>query len=96
MLEKSLTRPKKLKGGPSVSPGMVCYAEKQKKMFWLSSLGQIVQFDAIIFLRTFKNYSGKFVGIEKKGHYNSRVSLHEALTKNTEFLSNNSRNRKNK
>ena len=30
-------------------------------------------------LRTFKNYFGQFVCIEKKSHYNSsRVSLHEA------------------
>ena len=38
---------------PLVSPGMVCYAEKQEKPFWFSSLGQIVQFGAIIFCRTF-------------------------------------------
>ena len=56
---------------------MVCYAEKP---FWFSSLGQIVQFGAIIFCRTFKNYFGQFVRIEKS-HYNSRVSLHEAPTK---------------
>ena len=31
---------------------MVCYAEKQEKPFWFSSLGQIVQFGAIIFCRT--------------------------------------------
>ena len=46
---------KKLKGGdPLVSPGMVCYAGKQEKPFWLSSLGQMVKFGAIIFcsLRT--------------------------------------------
>ena len=74
---------KKLKGGDSlVSPGMVCYAEKQVKPFWSSSLGQMVQFDTIIFCRTFKNYFGQFVWIEKKSHYNSRVSLHEAPTKN--------------
>ena len=36
-----------------VSPGMVCYAEKQEKLFWFSSLDQIVQFGAIIFCRTF-------------------------------------------
>ena len=47
-------------------PGMVCYAEKQEKPFWFSSLGQIVQFGAIIFCRTFKNYFGQFVWIEKK------------------------------
>ena len=34
-----------------------------------------------IFGRTFKNYFGQFVWIEKKSHYNSRVSLHEAPTK---------------
>ena len=61
---------------------MVCYAEKQGKPFWSSSLGQMVQFDAIIFGRTFKNYFGQFGWIEKKCHYNSRVSLHEAPTKN--------------
>ena len=62
---------------------MICYAEKQEKPFWFSSLGQIVQFGAIIFCRTFKNYFGQFVWIEKKSHYNSRVSLHEAPTKNS-------------
>ena len=36
-----------------VSPCMVCYAEKQEKPFWFSSLDQIVLFDAIIFCRTF-------------------------------------------
>ena len=49
-----------------VSPGMVCCAEKQVKPFWSSSLGQMVQFDTIIFCRTFKNYFGQFVWIEKK------------------------------
>ena len=62
--EKNLTVPKKSeRGDPLVSPGMVCYAEKP---FWFSSLGQIVQFGAIIFCRTFKNYFGQFVWIEKK------------------------------
>ena len=46
---KSLTMPKKL----LVSPGMACYAGKQEKPFWFSSLGQMVQFGAIIFCRTF-------------------------------------------
>ena len=70
------------RGDSLVSPGMVCYAEKQVKPFWSNSLGQMVQFDTIIFCRTFKNYFGQFVWIEKKSHYNSRVSLHEAPTKN--------------
>ena len=64
---------------------MVCYAEKQEKPFWFSSLGQIVQFGAIIFCRTFKNYFGQFVWIEKKVT-NSRVSLHEAPTKNVNVI----------
>ena len=65
--KKSLAVPKKMKGGESlVSPGMVCYAEKQEKPFWFSSLDQIVHFGPIIFCRTFKNYFGQFVWIEKK------------------------------
>ena len=50
----SLAVPKKIgRGDPLVSPGMVCYAGKQEKTFWFSSLDQIVQFGAIIFCRTF-------------------------------------------
>ena len=65
--KKCLAVPKKIeKGDSSVSPGMVCYAEKQGKPIWSSSLGQMVQFDTIIFCRTFKNYFGQFVWIEKK------------------------------
>ena len=80
--KKCLAVPKIIERGDSlVSPGLICYAEKQVKPFWFSSLGQIVQFGAIIFCRTFKNYFGQFVWIEKKSHYNSRVSLHEAPTK---------------
>ena len=41
------------RGESLVSPGMVCYAEKQEKPFWFSSLDQIVHFDAMIFCRTF-------------------------------------------
>ena len=88
--KKSLAVPKKIgTGDPLVSPGMVWYAGKQEKPFWFSSLDQIVQFGAIIFCRTFKNYFGQFVWIEKKkkSHYNSRVSLHEAPTKNGKKVS---------
>ena len=70
---------------PLVSPGTECYAEKQEKPFWFSSLGQMIQFGTIKFCRTFKNYFGQFVWIEKKrkkSRYNSRVSTHEAPTKN--------------
>ena len=62
----SQCRKKIEKGHPLVLPGMVCYVEKQGKPFWSSSLGQMVQFDTIIFGRTFKNYFGQFVWIEKK------------------------------
>ena len=80
--KKSRSDEKNWKG--YVSPGMVCYAEKKEKLFWFSSLGQMVQFGAIIFCRTFKNYFGQFVWTEKS-NYNSRVSLHEAPTKKTWF-----------
>ena len=65
--KKCLAVPKKIERGDSlVSPGMICYAEKQVTPFWSSSLGQMVLFDTIIFCRTFKNYFGQFVWIEKK------------------------------
>ena len=87
------------RGESLVSPGMVCYAEKQEKPFWFSSLDQIVHFDAIIFCRTFaelfwsvrvdrKKRVTIIVAFHfmkrrlKRSHYNSRVSLHEAPTKN--------------
>ena len=40
---------KKLKGGTLWSCPVWCYAEKQVKPFWSKSLGQMVQFDTIIF-----------------------------------------------
>ena len=55
--KKSLAVPKKIERGD---------AEKQEKPFWFSSLSQMVQFGAIIFCKTFKNYFGQFVWIEKK------------------------------
>ena len=83
--KKSLAVPKKNERGESlVSPGMACYAVKQEKPFWFSSLDQIVHFDAIIFCRTFVElFWSVRVDRKKKSHYNSRVSLHEAPTKNT-------------
>ena len=65
--KKSLTMPKKTERGDAlVSPGMVFYAEKEEKPFWFSSLGQMIQLGTIKFCRTFKNYFGQFVWIEKK------------------------------
>ena len=49
----SQCRKKTERGDPLVSPSMVCYAGKQEKPLWFSSLGQMVQFGAIIFCRTF-------------------------------------------
>ena len=60
---------KKLKEGPF---GLARYCmlsgkkEETFNVFWFSSLGQMVQFDTTKFGRTFKNYFGQFVGIEKK------------------------------
>ena len=84
-LKKNLTMSKKVKGDHLVLPGIVCYAEKKRRndLFWFSSLGQMLHFETINFLRlpiTFKNYFGQFVWNEKKSDYNSRVSLHEAPT----------------
>ena len=75
--KKSLGVPKKIgRGDLLVSPGMVWYARKQEKPFWFSSLDQIVQFGAIIFCRTFKNYFGQFVWIEKKRKATIIVAFH--------------------
>ena len=55
-----------MKGGPFGLARYGMLREKQEKLFWFSSLGQIVPFGAIILCRTFKNYFGQFVWIEKK------------------------------
>ena len=52
-------------GNPFVSPGIVCYAEKEEKPFWFSSLRQMIQLGTIKFRITFKNYFGQFRWIEK-------------------------------
>ena len=52
--EKTRSDRKKMKRGT---------AEKQEKLFWLNSQGQMVQFGAIVFCRTFGNYFGQFVWI---------------------------------
>ena len=55
---------------------MVCYAGKQEKPFWFSSLDQIVQFSAKILCRTFRNYFGQFVWIERKRKATIIVAFH--------------------
>ena len=58
--------PKKLKEGLLVSPGIVCYAGREEKPFWLSSLSQMIQFRIMKLRRTFRNYFDQFVWIGKK------------------------------
>ena len=58
---------------PLVSPGMVCYAGKQEKSFWFSSLGQMVQFGAVIFCRTILVSSGGLKKTLTKSHDYSRL-----------------------
>ena len=61
---KNVSQSKKnCKGDPLVSPGVVCYAEKEEKPFWFSSLGQMIQLWAIKFL---KKKFGQLVWIENK------------------------------
>ena len=42
-----------MKGGLFSLSRLVCYAEKEEKPFWFSSLGQMIQFGTIKFCRTF-------------------------------------------
>ena len=54
--------PKKTeRGDPLVSPGIVCYAEKEEKPFWFSSLGETIRFGTIKIRRIFNEYFGQFV-----------------------------------
>ena len=62
----SQCRKKIEKGDPLVSPGMVCYTDKGENPFLFSSLDQMIQFGTIKFCKTFKNYFGQFVRIEKR------------------------------
>ena len=79
---KKSHKAEKLKEGTHQSLPLLYVTRKKEKPFWFSSLSQMMQFGTIKFHITFRNYFGQFVWIEKKSHYISRVSLHEALTKN--------------
>ena len=72
---------KKLKGDPLVSPGIVCYAEKNEKSFWFSSLG-----DTLKFCRTFGRTILVTSGVSKKtltkSHDYCRLFSRKAPTKN--------------
>ena len=71
--KKSHNAEKTERGDPLVSPGMVCYAGKQEKAFWFSSLGQIVQFGAKIFCRTILVSSGGLKKTLTKSHDYTRL-----------------------
>ena len=73
--KKSRSAEKNERGKPLVSPGMVCYAEKQEKPFWFSSLDQIVQFGAIIFCRNFVELFWS-VRVDRKKRVTSIVAFH--------------------
>ena len=72
--KKSHSGKKSERGDLLVSPGIVCYAKKHKKLFWFSSLRQMFQFGTKKFRRTFRNSFGQFVWTKKKSHYN--VTFH--------------------
>ena len=76
-IRKQMSRSaKKIERGDSlVSPDLVCYAEKQVKPFWLSSLDQIVHFGAIIFCRTFAELFWS-VRVDRKKRVTIIVAFH--------------------
>ena len=69
-----------MKGGPFGLARYGILRGKTGKTFLVQFARPNSAICAIKFCRTFKNYFGQFVWIEKKSHYNSRVSLHEAPT----------------
>ena len=80
--KKSHNAEKNWKGGnPLVSPGMVCYAGKQEKPFWFSSLGQMVQFGSIIFCsRTFVELFWSVQVVLKK-HWRKAMTIVDSFLK---------------
>ena len=81
--KKSLTMPKKNERGDTlVSPGNVYKRGKRVKLFWFSSLGQMIQLGTINIRKTLGTILVSSRGLKKTSHYNSRVSLYEAPTKN--------------
>ena len=61
IFEKTHNAGKTVRVDPQVSPGIVCYAEKDEKPILFNSLSQMIRFGTIKFRRTFKNYFGQFV-----------------------------------
>ena len=73
--KKSRSAEKNERGEPLVSPGMVCYAEKQEKPFWFNSLDQIGQLGAIIFCRAFVELFWS-VRVDRKKRVDIIVAFH--------------------
>ena len=67
--KKSQSAEKTERGDSLVSPGMVCYAEKEEKPFWFSSLCQMIQFGTIKFCRTFVELFWSVRMDSKKSHH---------------------------
>ena len=72
----SRTAEKQLEGGPFGLAGYGVLRSKTGKTYFIQFASQIVQFGAIIFCRTFKNYFGQFVWIEKKRKATLIVAFH--------------------
>ena len=51
---------------PLVSPGIVCYAEKEEKPFWFSSLGQMIQLGQYNFIELLRTILLSWCGLKKK------------------------------
>ena len=64
VFEKMSHNAEKVKGDPLVSPGIVCCGEKGK-IFCLTSLAQMVQFDTLKFRRTSRTISVSSRGLKK-------------------------------
>ena len=58
--KQSLTMPKKTERG-TFSLFRCCVTRKEEKIFWFSSLRQMIQFGTIKFCKTLKNYFCQFV-----------------------------------
>ena len=76
---KSLAVPKKTERGTLWSRPVWYVTRKNRKNLWFNSLSQKVQFGAKLLCKTFKNYLGQFVWIEKKSNYNSRDFMKRKL-----------------
>ena len=64
--KKSRSAEKIERGDFLVSPCLVCYAGKQEKPFWVSSLGRLMQFGATLFCILLRTILVSSCGLKKK------------------------------